>query len=65
MNTKCEHCEHLHVDTVAVAPEGDQLRLAGMTINDRVHSLHEQLEKLLTGANETRIFKLSDMFVKE
>ena len=65
MKTQCEQCEHLHVDTIATAPEGAALRMSGQTINDRVHSLHEQLEKLLTGANETRIFKLSDMFVRE
>jgi len=64
MKTQCEHCEHLHVDTIATAPESAALRLAGLTINDRVHSLHDQLEKLLTGMNETRVFVLSDMFVK-
>ena len=64
MKTKCEQCERLHVDTIATAPEGAALRLAGQTINDRVHNLHDQLEKLLTGMNETRVFVLSDMFVK-
>lgn len=64
MKTQCEHCEQLHVDTIATAPEGAALRLAGLTINDRVHNLHDQLEKLLTGMNETRVFVLSDMFVK-
>lgn len=54
------HYEHLHVDTIATA-----LRLAGQTINDRVHSLHDHLEKLLTGMNETRIYKLTDMFCEE
>ena len=64
MKTQCKHCEHLHVDTIATAPEGAALRLAGQTINDRVHSLHDQLEKMLTGMNETRVFVLSDMFMK-
>ena len=63
MKTTCENCERLHVDTIAET-EGEQMRLAGQTINDRVHSLHDQLEKLLTGMNETRVFVLSDMFVK-
>ena len=65
MKTQCEHCEHLHVDTIATAPEGAALRLAGQTINDRVHNLHDQLEKLLTGMNETRVYKLTDIFVRE
>ena len=65
MKTQCEHCEQMHVDTIATAPEGAALRLAGQTINDRVRNLHEQLEELLTGMNETRIYKLTDMFVRE
>ena len=32
MKTQCEHCEHLHVDTIATAPEGAALRLAGQTV---------------------------------
>ena len=40
MKARCEHCEHLHVDTIATAPEGAALRLAGQTINDRVRNLH-------------------------
>ena len=64
MKTQCKHCKPLQIETIATAPEGAALRLAGQTINDRVHSLHDQLEKLLTGMNETRVFVLSDMFVK-
>ena len=64
MKTQCEHCEHMHVDTIATAPEGAALRLAGQTINDRVRNLHQQLEELLIGTNETRIYKLTDIFVK-
>ena len=55
----------MHVDTIATAPEGAALRLAGKTINDRVRNLHQQLEELLTGMNETRIYKLTDIFVRE
>ena len=65
MKTQCEHCEPLQVETIATAPEGAALRLAGQTINDRVRNLHEQLEELLTGMNETRIYKLTDIFVRE
>ena len=65
MKTQCDHCEPLRIETQATSPEGDRLRLSGQTINDRVHSLHDQLEKLLTGMNETRVYKLTDMFVKE
>lgn len=64
MKTTCVNCERLHVDTIAET-EGEQMRLVGTTINDRVKSLHQQLETLLIGMNETRIFKLTDMFVKE
>ena len=64
MKTNCEHCKRLHVETIATTPEGAPLRLAGQTINDRVKNLHQQLEELLTGMNETRIYKLTDIFVK-
>ena len=65
MKTQCAHCEQMHVDTIATAPESAALHLAGKTINDRVRNLHEQLEELLTGMNETRIYKLTDIFVRE
>jgi len=64
MKTTCEHCERLHVDTIAEA-NGAEMRLAGQTINDRVKNLHQQLEALKINMNETRILKLTDMFVKE
>jgi len=65
MKTQCTHCEPLRIETQATSPEGDRLRLSGETINDRVRNLHEQLEELLTGMNTTRIYKLTDIFVKE
>ena len=64
MKANCPTCEQMHVETIAEAPDGPALRLDGPTINDRVRSLHEQLEELLTGMNETRIYKLTDIFVK-
>jgi len=62
---KCQTCEQLKVETLAIAEGAAPIRLEGFTITDRIHALHGALEKLLTEMNSTRGFILADLFVKE
>lgn len=60
---KCKTCENLSIETSALTYEGEILRLAGKTAIERIHQLHEKLDRLMT-TNEDRFFLLTDFFVK-
>ena len=62
--SKCKTCEDLRIETIAATPEGQTLRLDGLTITDRIHQLHAKLEQLMTDINETKVFTLADCFVR-